>query len=535
MSGPAPLGRRAFTFAATATPFFSFAGAAEAATPKDTVVVGKAIDDIISLDPAEAFEFSGGEVTGNCYERLVVPNPANPSQIIGELAQKWEVSEDGLNFTFTMKPGVKFASGAPVTAEDAAFSLQRTIKLNKAPAFILNQFGANRDNVETVIRATGPNTLVFTIKEKVAPTFVLYCLSANCGSVVEKAVVMKNAKDGDFGNGWMKTASAGSGPFSVRSWKASESVILDANPHSALKTKPKRVFYKHIVDPSAQQLQLQQGDIDIARDLLPDQLLKAQTNANYKMSSAPHSYIMYLCMNQKDPNLSKPQVRQAIKWAIDYDGIQKNIVPTTYDVQQSFVPKGMMGAIADRPFKKDVAKAKALLAEAGLPNGFEMTIDHYNGQPHGDIVQAIQANLAEIGIKVNLQAGEQRQVITRYRARQHQAAVLSWGIDYFDPNTNSETFCVNIDNADDARNKTLAWRNSWQDKDLSDRSIAAVKESDAKVREKMYADMQRDHHMRSPFALLFQATGWAVMRKNVAGFALAPLGLRTRYDQVAKA
>ncbi len=62
-----------------------------------------------------------------------------------------------------------------------------------------------------------------------------------------------------------------------------------------------------------------------------------------------------------------------------------------------------------------------------------------------------------------------------------------------------------------------------------------MKESDATVREKMYADLQRDHHMRSPFALLFQATGWAVMRKNVAGFALAPLGLRTRYDQTAKA
>lgn len=526
--------RRALMFAATATPFFSFAGEGWAATPKDTVVVGKAIDDIISLDPAQAFEFSGGEVCGNCYERLVVPNPSNPSQIIGELAEKWDISADGLVFTFTLKPNLKFASGAPITAEDAAFSLQRTIKLNKSPAFILNQFGANKGNVEQMIHATGPRTLVFTIAEKMAPTFVLYCLSANCGSVVEKAVVMKHEKDGDLGNDWMKTNSAGSGPFSVRSWKASESVILDANPNSPLKTKPKRVFYKHIVDPSAQQLQLQQGDIDIARDLLPDQLKAAQSNPNFKLSSAPHSYIMYLCMNQKDPNLAKPQVRQAIKWAIDYDGIQKNIVPTTYDVQQSFVPKGMMGAIADRPFRKDVAKAKALLAEAGLPNGFEMTIDHYNGQPHGDIVQAIQANLAEIGIKANLQAGEQRQVITRYRARQHTAAVLSWGIDYFDPNTNAETFCVNTDNSDGARNKTLAWRNSWQDEDLTKRAIAAVKESDAKVREKMYADMQRDHHQRSPFALLFQATGWAVMRKNVDGFALAPLGLRTRYDQVAK-
>ncbi len=529
------LSRRALMFAATATPFFSLAGEGWAATPKDTLVIGKAIDDLISLDPAEAFEFSGGEVCGNCYERLIVPNPANPSQIIGELAESWNVSPDGLVFTFTMRQGLKFASGNPITAEDAAFSLQRTIKLNKSPAFIINQFGANKDNVEQRIVATGPRTLTFTIAEKMAPTFVLYCLSANCGSIVDKAMVMKNEANGDHGNAWMKTNSAGSGPFAVRSWKASESVILDANPNSAIKAKPRRVFYKHIVDPSAQQLQLQQGDIDIARDLLPDQLKSAQSNAAFKLTSAPHSYIMYLCMNQNVPELAKPQVRQAIKWAIDYDGIQKNIVPTTYDVQQSFVPKGMMGAIADRPFKKDVAKAKALMAEAGLAGGFDLTIDHFNGQPHSDIVQAIQANLGEIGIRVRLQAGEQRQVITKYRARQHQSALLSWGIDYFDPNTNSETFCVNIDNADNARNKTLAWRNSWQDTDLSNRSIAAVKESDAAVREKMYADMQRDHHLRSPFVLLLQATGWAVMRKDLTGFALAPLGLRTRFDAAEKA
>ena len=259
------LSRRALMFAATATPFFSLAGEGWAATPKDTLVIGKAIDDLISLDPAEAFEFSGGEVCGNCYERLIVPNPANPSQIIGELAESWNVSPDGLVFTFTMRQGLKFASGNPITAEDAAFSLQRTIKLNKSPAFIINQFGANKDNVEQRIVATGPRTLTFTIAEKMAPTFVLYCLSANCGSIVDKAMVMKNEANGDHGNAWMKTNSAGSGPFAVRSWKASESVILDANPNSAIKAKPRRVFYKHIVDPSAQQLQLQQGDIDIAR------------------------------------------------------------------------------------------------------------------------------------------------------------------------------------------------------------------------------------------------------------------------------
>ncbi|MCX7382864.1 MAG: ABC transporter substrate-binding protein, partial [Alphaproteobacteria bacterium] len=152
----AMLTRRALAFFATATPFFSYAGEASADTPKDTIVVGKIIDEIISLDPAEAFEVVSGEITGNCYERLVVPSVANPSVIVGEIAESWTVSPDGLTFTFTIKPNLKFASGNPITAEDVAFSLQRTIKLNKTPAFIINQFGATKDNVEQMVQATGP-------------------------------------------------------------------------------------------------------------------------------------------------------------------------------------------------------------------------------------------------------------------------------------------------------------------------------------------------------------------------------------------
>ncbi len=528
------LSRRALMFTATATPFLSWAGEGEAATPKDVLVLGMSIDDIVSLDPAQAFEFSGGEVDGNCYDRLIVPNPDNPSVIVGELAEKWDISADGLTFTFTLKQNIKFASGKPVTAEDAAFSLQRAVKLNKTPAFIINQFGFTKDNVDEKIKATGPRTLALTIGEKIAPTFVLYCLSANVGSIVEKAVVMANQKDGDLGNEWLKSNSAGSGPFVIRSWKASESVMLDANPHSRIKVMPKRVIMKHIPEPSAQLLQLKSGDIDVARSLLPDQLKSAMADPNLKASSAPRSYIMYLAMNQKDPNLSKPQVREALKWAIDYDGIHKNIVEMTHQVQQSFVPQGLLGAIKDRPFKKDSAKAKALLAEAGLAGGFEVTIDHGSSQPVPDIAQAIQANLAEIGIKATLISAESRQVLTKYRARQHQLVIQAWGIDYFDPHSNAETFCINADNTDNARAKTLAWRNTWVDEDLMKRAQAAVKETDAKKRQAEYESLQRDHHKRSPFALMFQSTERAMYRKNVAGFAVAPMSSRTTFEKVTK-
>src|SRR3712207_1156746 len=130
--------------------------AVKAATPPDTLVMAWQIDDIISLDPAEVFEFSAGEILGNTYERLINYDPKDVSKIYGEVAESWKVSGDGKTFTFKIRDGKKFASGNPVTAEDAVFSLQRAVLLDKSPAFILGQFGFTKDNVKDKIKQTGP-------------------------------------------------------------------------------------------------------------------------------------------------------------------------------------------------------------------------------------------------------------------------------------------------------------------------------------------------------------------------------------------
>ena len=155
--------RRTLLGTAAALPFLSRAALAD--TPKDALIMAKAIDDIVSLDPQESFEFSGGEALGNCYDRLILPDLADPTQIKPDLAASWTTSEDGLTTTFKMAPGRKFASGAPVTAEDAAFTLQRAVILDKAPAFIINQFGFTAANVAEKIKATDADTLMITIAE----------------------------------------------------------------------------------------------------------------------------------------------------------------------------------------------------------------------------------------------------------------------------------------------------------------------------------------------------------------------------------
>jgi peptide/nickel transport system substrate-binding protein len=138
---------------AVATAFALPATTVLAATPKDTLVVTWAIDDIITMDPAESFEISAGEVMGNTYDRLLRYDVNDPSKLVPDVAKSWTVSPDDKTYTFEIKPGLKFASGNPLTAEDVAYSLQRAVMLDKTPAFILTQFGFTKENVKDRIRA----------------------------------------------------------------------------------------------------------------------------------------------------------------------------------------------------------------------------------------------------------------------------------------------------------------------------------------------------------------------------------------------
>src|SRR3546814_2240895 len=127
--------------AAASCLWLATAAPAAAATPADTLVVAKNIDDIVSLDPAQAFEFSGGEVLNNVYENLVQYEAEDTTRLAGGIAESWTVSEDGRRFVFELRDGLTFQSGNPVRPDDVVFSLARVITLNKAPACILATLG----------------------------------------------------------------------------------------------------------------------------------------------------------------------------------------------------------------------------------------------------------------------------------------------------------------------------------------------------------------------------------------------------------
>ncbi|TCR61399.1 ABC transporter substrate-binding protein [Bosea sp. BK604] len=506
-----------------------------AQTPKDTIVMAKQIDDIISLDPAEAFEFSGVEVGANVYDKLMGVDLKNNNALVGELAQSWTVSPDNLTYTFKLRPGVKFHSGNPLTAADVVYSFQRAVTLNKSPGFILAQFGFTKDNVLEKVKATDDTTLVVTVSKPYAPTFFLNCLTSGVASIVDSKLVKANEKDGDFGNAWLKLNSAGSGAYKVRAYRPNEQYALEAN-EAWYKGAPKnkRVIVRHVAEPASQRLLLEKGDVDIARNLSKDQLAAVKTNANIEIVQGDKGYILYLGLNQKNPNLAKPEVREALKYLVDYDSIERNIVEGTYKGHESFLPKGFLGAIDDKPYKFDPAKAKELLAKAGLPNGFTVTMDTRSVNPITDIAQAIQSNWAQAGVKLELIPGDGKQTLTKYRARTHDIYIGQWGPDYLDPHTNAETFAINEDNGEEAKSKTLAWRNAWDIPAMTKITQAAVLETSADKRKAEYEGLQREHQKVSPFVIMFQQIEVSADRKGVSGWAIGPSSDTNFYAPIAK-
>jgi peptide/nickel transport system substrate-binding protein len=529
-----PVSRRLLCAATAAAVLACYGPAALAATPKDTLVVTWAMDDIITMDPGEAFEISAGEIMGNSYDRLLRYDVNDPSKLIADLAKTWAVSGDGKTYTFELKPGLKFASGNPITADDVVFSYQRAVLLDKSPAFILGQFGLTKDNVKDKVKATGPLTLTFETDKSYAPTFVYNCLTANIASVIDKKLVLSKEVNGDLGYAWLKTNYAGSGPLKLREWRANEIVALERNDnYHGEKSKMARVIYRHVKEAATQRLLLEKGDVDIARNLSPEDLAALSSNKSIKTTSTPKGTVTYISLNQKNPNLAKPEVREALKWLVDYSAIGDTLIKNIGMVNQNFMPVGLLGASKEMPYKLDVDKAKALLAKAGLPNGFKLTIDMRTTQPVQGITEAFQQTAKRAGVDIEILPGDGKQTLTKYRARTHDMYIGQWGADYWDPHTNA-TFVQNPDNSDEAKAKPLAWRNAWATPELTKKADAAVLERDAGKRKVMYEEMQADFRKTSPFIMLYQQLEVAAMRSDVNNLKIGPTSDSTYMFKVTK-
>ncbi len=493
------------------------AGAAYAATPADALVIAQNIDDIVALDPAQAYEFSAGEINANLYDKLVQYDAADTTVLAPGLASEWVADEDAKTLTFTMRDGANFASGNPVRAEDVKFSFTRVVTLNLTPAFILTQLGWTPENIGEMVTVDG-NTVTVKWSGDFASAFVLNVLAARPGAIVDEVLVMQNEVDGDMGNAWLNTNSAGSGPYVLTDYRPAELVRLTAN-ETYWNGAPamKQVLIRHVAEAATQQLLLTSGDVDLAKNLTPDQI--GSLGDGIKVEVYPQAAVHFLSFNQKTESLTPPAIWEAARYLVDYDGMTETFLKGQMEKHQAFWPKGFPGSYDETPYSYDVEKAKQILADAGVETPINVTLDVINSAPFTDIAQSLQAGFSEAGINFEILPGTGAQVITKYRERTHQAMLLYWGPDFMDPHSNAKAFAYNSNNADDNYTATTTWRNAWAvPQEMNDEVTAALAEADQNVRNGMYVDLQKKVQAESPIVIMFQAALQIGMADNVEGY-----------------
>jgi peptide/nickel transport system substrate-binding protein len=489
-----------------------------------TIVWVKNIDDVVSMDPAQAYEFSGWLAIHSMYDTLVKFEGKDLTTLKPGLASKWETKDAGDNWelTFTLADGGKFASGNPITSADVVYSFQRGIALGKPPSFLWTDVGGLK---EDSITAPDAKTVVLTMPKTASPAEFLNVLTAPPLSIVDSVEVKKHEAQvegkNDFGNTWLLDHSAGSGPYVLDHWTKDVEYLLKANPNAAVPPKTLQILLKHVPEAANQQSQLEKGDADIAHDLTPEQIAALASNTDVVTSKAGNLQIFYMGLNVKLKELSDNKVREAIRYAIDYEGIANDLLSGNAQILQTVIPNGLLGANTEVIFKRDVEKSKALLKEAGYENGFEMDMLTLTGNqglvPMGDLGAKIQADLDEVGIKLNVQQQPAAELLGTYRAQNAPIVLLLWGPDYPDPNTNASPFAAYSAGV-------IAKRNNWEDQKATDMANAAKLESDSAKRVEMYKELTDYIAHNGSYAVLFQPQQLFATRKNVQGFDWNPMG-----------
>jgi peptide/nickel transport system substrate-binding protein len=224
-----------------------------------------------------------------------------------------------------------------------------------------------------------------------------------------------------------------------------------------------------------------------------------------------------------------------MKYLIDYDGISTAIGRGTIKVHQTMIPDGFLGGnINYNPYKFDLEKAKALLAESGVKLPIKLATVVWNNPPYPDYAQAVQATMAQAGIDLDLQVVDGGPWLDRYRSHDLDVWVGLWGPDYPDPHSNAKAFTVNNKEDPDGKQGNLADRFGWNSGELSDMVLAAVEEQDTEKRKQMYEEIQRRHTDSSPFLYMFQDNRKVAMRKSVKGVVLGITFSDDRYGAVTK-
>jgi peptide/nickel transport system substrate-binding protein len=503
------------------TPGASGSASPSAGGAAGTLVIDRDTSDLISFDPAVLYEFSAVYATHNVYETLVKFEGVDLTTVKPGLATSWDIKDAGAtnDMTFKLKSGVKFASGNPLTADDVVYSFQRAIKLNKSPAFLFTDIAGLKPES---IKATDATTVVISVPKTSSTQTLLIILTFTIGGIVDSKELKTKETGGDFGSAYLLDHSAGSGPFSIDHWTKNTEFQLKANPNYG-GTKPalSAVLVKHVPEPTNQQFALEKGDIDIANDLGPEQIAALQGKSGVTTISADSLLLVYVGMNAMVKPLDNVKVREALRTAVDYDGIVKDLLKGNGRKVQDIIPAGLPGHTDATPFQADVNKAKDLLQQAGqtsvtleflIPTGQAPA-----GAAWSDIAAKLKSDWAKIGVTVNIKQTTTADLLATYRAQKGQLVMINWGPDYPDPGANVNPFT-------DYKAKSIAFRNGWDDPAIATKAHEAELIADPAKRTATYKEIGDYVLHNGPYVVLYQPKELFGLRSNVKGFNWSSIG-----------
>jgi len=501
--------------------FLTFTCMTNAATPKDALIIGLNTEDIFTLDPGVSYEMLAGAVIESTYARLVNMEIKDEQFIVVPgLAESWELAPDAKTFTFHLRKGLVFANGDPLKSDAVVYSFQRVLKLSKPPSWLFSEvLGLTEEDI------TAPDDYtVKMITNGVPSNIVLSIISNSIGSILNPKVVKEHEIDGDMGEAWLTDHSAGAGQYVLKKWDRKIRVALSDN-ENYWKGAPKikTIIFQDIPEPSNRLLLLKKGDIDIAWDLTTEQANSLKDSPDISIVTSPGQSFDYIGMNADWGPFKDVRVRQAVKYAMDYDAIINKVMNGFAITNQQFLPVGYFGYVENNPYYQDIEKAKGLMAEAGYADGFDVELATDTTERRRTEAVVVQENLAKIGIRAKINLMQSSQMYEKYRNQGLQMTIAGWETDYPDPDALAQPFA-------NYHAKQLAWRCVWYDDYAIDLAEAAGKELNKDRRFQMYQDLTNYWLIYSPFAMLFQRIDFWGVRNEVKDFDKAVEGYIVHFD-----
>jgi ABC-type transport system substrate-binding protein len=413
----------------------------------DKILMIASSDNPATLDPQKTSEYYREPL--NIYDRLVeaVTVDGKPELVPG-LAKSWDVSEDGLVYTFHLANDVKFHNGEVFTSDDVLFTIDRMMNPNTAAMNTdffdmikgaTEVFEGKADHVEGV-KAIDDNTVEITLEEPFAP-FIANIATPGCSILNREAA---EAAGDQFGID--TSVTVGTGPFKVDSWSVNEEVVLIANK-DYFKGAPQIDGYtvKIIPDAETQRMMFESGELDVfdtseARTQVP--YFKSSSDYKDNIVSAPEAGLYFYAFNNSMEPYSNLKVRQALQMAVD----RQTILDTMYDgegmVLNTFLPESVLGHNSDtKEIEYNPEKAKELLAEAGYPNGFEMEIIQVSDSATTlEMNEVVQSMMSQIGVNVKITQVDEATYYAMRKAGEIPVYRSSWWADYNDPDNFYYTF-----------------------------------------------------------------------------------------------